>query len=109
MTERPSKSEAPVIDACVGDITDVEETALTINSQEIQAAAISAAPLHQRRRTLLAMKCELEARMITGKGRELTPLVEEIEQLLDRLDEKRSELIGAGSDTLARRRERPSS
>lgn len=74
------------IDADVGDDADIDGLAQTLNSHEIQAAAISSAPLNERLRLLLHMRRELKGRVSTDRGSDLAPLIEEVDHALDRLE-----------------------
>jgi hypothetical protein len=85
MKPKTPKSEPNPIDATVGDAKDVEQTALTMGSREIQAAAISEEPLAERRDRLQRMRQELVSRMGTGKGEDLKPLLEEIDRAIAHL------------------------
>lgn len=74
------------IDAKPGDSKDVEQTALTISSGEIAAAEISEGTREERIERLKRMKADLEARMEGEEGSKLSPLRDEIDRALARLN-----------------------
>lgn len=83
MSER--KKDHSSVDADVGDETDVEQTAQTINSREIDALVMSEEPLGKRLKALKGMKTELQARLAKNKGDDLAPLAKQIDSAIDRL------------------------
>ncbi|PTW62932.1 hypothetical protein C8N35_101981 [Breoghania corrubedonensis] len=68
----------------VGGADDARATAQQIGSGEIEAVAVSAAPLCERRLRLREMRAELVARRDAGHG-DLQPLIDEIDRTLARL------------------------
>lgn len=83
MSER--KDDQTPIDADVGDETDVQRTAQTINARAIDALVMSEEPLGKRLEALKGMKTELQARLARNKGDDLAPLAEQVDRAIDRL------------------------
>ena len=75
--------EHPVNDR-VGGGDDVRATAQQIGSGEIEAVAVSAAPLKDRRNRLAEMRKELVARRDAGHG-DLQQLIDEVDRTMAKM------------------------
>ena len=88
--EKPDAVNAPL-----GSDTDVESVALHINSGEINAITIAGETFGDRRRRLLEMIGEIEARMdASPRGEDLAPLLEEARTALRLVEEREKRETG---------------
>jgi hypothetical protein len=77
-----------VVNAPIGSDDDVENVALDISSREIQAMTIAGEPFGDRRRRLLEMIGEIEARIdASPRGEDLEPLLREARSALHIVEE----------------------
>ncbi len=92
-SEPARQHEKPdVINAPIGSEADVASVALHINSGEINAIAISGEPFGERRRRLVELIGEIEARMdASERGRDLEPLLHEARTALKIVEDRERE------------------
>lgn len=88
----PRRETPSVIDAPLGSEEDVKSVALHINSGEINAIAISGEPFGDRRRRLVELIGEIEARIdASPRGQDLEPLLLEAQAALRIVEERERE------------------
>lgn len=91
-TEKPD-----VVNAPVGTEADVESVALHISSGEINAMTIAGEPFGPRRRRLIEIIGEIEARMdASARGKDLAPLLEEAKTALRIVEQQEKEASSRG-------------
>ncbi|MGE0847076.1 MAG: hypothetical protein AB7L41_12475 [Flavobacteriaceae bacterium] len=89
-------------EAPVGGKIDADATAQTITSHAIREAVIAPEPVWLRKKKLLEMRIELDARRIAGGRDDLLPLLEEIDSAMNALNvEEEGERAGAPADPVA--------
>lgn len=85
MSNEKSRNDSPPVKAEVGNETDVEQTAQTISSREIEALVVSEEPTDRKLEALQTMKSELQARLAKNHGDDLAPLAEQVDSAIDQL------------------------
>ncbi|WP_417410185.1 hypothetical protein [Hoeflea sp.] len=76
------------VDAQVGGDADLDGIAQTITADDINAVLLSPRPVEQRLETLKSMRSELEARSDADFGKEMTPLINDLDAAIDQLSER---------------------
>ena len=76
------------VDAQVGGDADLDGIAQTITADDINAVLLSPRPVEQRLETLKSMRSGLEARSHADFGKEMTPLINDLDAAIDQLSER---------------------